>query len=125
MYAIRSYYELEYGEGPVSGVTIELYVWDGEEYDFLDDGVTNATGWVCFTGLMLGEDVKKKEEQLEIYIPPGPRLGAKVIDRITSYNVCYTKLLRVFLTQPEIEQVTPLLHIIDLGYKPKLRIMIP
>jgi len=29
---------------------------------------------------MLTEDVKKKEEQLEIYIPPGPRLGAKVIE---------------------------------------------
>ncbi|GIV33336.1 MAG: energy-dependent translational throttle protein EttA [Chitinophagales bacterium] len=29
---------------------------------------------------LLSEDVKKKEEQLEIYIPPGPRLGAKVIE---------------------------------------------
>ncbi|MDW8272989.1 MAG: energy-dependent translational throttle protein EttA [Chitinophagales bacterium] len=29
---------------------------------------------------MLQEDVKQKEEKLEIYIPPGPRLGAKVIE---------------------------------------------
>ncbi|MCS6934199.1 MAG: energy-dependent translational throttle protein EttA [Chitinophagales bacterium] len=29
---------------------------------------------------MLQEDVKKQEEKLEIYIPPGPRLGAKVIE---------------------------------------------
>jgi ATP-binding cassette ChvD family protein len=29
---------------------------------------------------MLEEDVKQKEEKLEIYIPPGPRLGAKVIE---------------------------------------------
>lgn len=29
---------------------------------------------------MLSEDTKKTEEQLEIYIPPGPRLGAKVIE---------------------------------------------
>ncbi|HXH17756.1 MAG TPA: energy-dependent translational throttle protein EttA [Chitinophagales bacterium] len=29
---------------------------------------------------MLNEDVTKKDEQLEIYIPPGPRLGAKVIE---------------------------------------------
>ncbi len=29
---------------------------------------------------MLTEDVTKKDEQLEIYIPPGPRLGAKVIE---------------------------------------------
>ena len=29
---------------------------------------------------MLEEDAKQKEEKLEIYIPPGPRLGAKVIE---------------------------------------------
>ena len=29
---------------------------------------------------MLNEDTKQKEEKLEIYIPPGPRLGAKVIE---------------------------------------------
>lgn len=29
---------------------------------------------------MLQEDVKQAEEKLEIYIPPGPRLGAKVIE---------------------------------------------
>ena len=29
---------------------------------------------------MLNEDTKAKEEKLEIYIPPGPRLGAKVIE---------------------------------------------
>lgn len=29
---------------------------------------------------MLSEDAKQKEERLEIYIPPGPRLGAKVIE---------------------------------------------
>lgn len=29
---------------------------------------------------MLTEDVKKQDEKLEIYIPPGPRLGAKVIE---------------------------------------------
>src|SRR5512135_3070357 len=29
---------------------------------------------------MLGEDVKEKEEKLEIFIPNGPRLGDKVID---------------------------------------------
>jgi sulfate-transporting ATPase len=29
---------------------------------------------------MLEEDAKQKEEKLEIYIPPGPRLGSKVIE---------------------------------------------
>lgn len=29
---------------------------------------------------LLGEDAKQKESQLELYIPPGPRLGAKVIE---------------------------------------------
>ncbi|WP_436515121.1 energy-dependent translational throttle protein EttA [Ekhidna sp. To15] len=29
---------------------------------------------------LLGEDAKEKETQLELYIPPGPRLGAKVIE---------------------------------------------
>lgn len=29
---------------------------------------------------MLGEEGKEKEQQLELYIPPGPRLGAKVIE---------------------------------------------
>jgi len=29
---------------------------------------------------MLSEDVKQKDEKLEIYIPPGPRLGSKVIE---------------------------------------------
>ncbi len=29
---------------------------------------------------LLGEDAKLKEQQLELYIPPGPRLGAKVIE---------------------------------------------
>ena len=29
---------------------------------------------------MLGDDEKQKDEKLEIYIPPGPRLGAKVIE---------------------------------------------
>ena len=29
---------------------------------------------------MLVEDVKKKEQEIEIYIPPGPRLGDRVID---------------------------------------------
>ena len=29
---------------------------------------------------LLGEDAKQKEEKLELYIPPGPRLGNKVIE---------------------------------------------
>ena len=29
---------------------------------------------------LLGEDAKEKENHLELYIPPGPRLGAKVIE---------------------------------------------
>ncbi|MEO1253508.1 MAG: energy-dependent translational throttle protein EttA [Bacteroidota bacterium] len=29
---------------------------------------------------LLGEDAKEKEQNLELYIPPGPRLGAKVIE---------------------------------------------
>lgn len=29
---------------------------------------------------LLGEEAKEKEQQLELYIPPGPRLGAKVIE---------------------------------------------
>ncbi|MCC7351940.1 MAG: energy-dependent translational throttle protein EttA [Phycisphaerales bacterium] len=29
---------------------------------------------------MLAEDAKKKEQEIEIYIPPGPRLGQRVID---------------------------------------------
>ncbi|MGA2582446.1 MAG: energy-dependent translational throttle protein EttA [Tepidisphaeraceae bacterium] len=31
---------------------------------------------------MLNEDVKKRVEEIEIYIPPGPRLGGKVIEAI-------------------------------------------
>ena len=29
---------------------------------------------------MLGEDAKEKENKLELFIPPGPRLGSKVIE---------------------------------------------
>ncbi len=35
---------------------------------------------------MLAEDARKKEERIELYIPPGPRLGNNVIDA-----VCVTK----------------------------------
>lgn len=29
---------------------------------------------------LVGEDAKEKESKLELYIPPGPRLGSKVIE---------------------------------------------
>src|SRR5262249_27331007 len=31
---------------------------------------------------MLGEETKQKEEKLELFIPPGPRLGANVIESV-------------------------------------------
>src|SRR5438094_713580 len=31
---------------------------------------------------MLAEDARKKEQEVEIYIPPGPRLGGKVIEAV-------------------------------------------
>src|SRR5206468_5361558 len=31
---------------------------------------------------MLAEDARKKEQEVEIYIPPGPRLGEKVIEAV-------------------------------------------
>lgn len=34
---------------------------------------------------MLAEDARKKEQEIEIYIPPGPRLGQRVID---AENLC-------------------------------------
>ena len=53
---------------------------------------------------MMNEDVKQKEEKLEIFIPNGPRLGDRVIEAhgvtkafvITSYSIHYTKLYDVF-----------------------------
>ncbi len=42
---------------------------------------------------MMNEDMKKKEEQLEIFIPNGPRLGNKVIDSINVSKSFGDKLL--------------------------------
>jgi energy-dependent translational throttle protein EttA len=42
---------------------------------------------------MLGEDVKQKEEQLEIFIPNGPRLGGKVIEAVDVTKSYGDKLL--------------------------------
>lgn len=42
---------------------------------------------------MMNEDAKKKEEQLEIFIPNGPRLGNKVIDAVNVSKSFGDKLL--------------------------------
>ena len=42
---------------------------------------------------LLGEDVKAKEEKLEIFIPNGPRLGNKVIEAIHVAKAYGDKLL--------------------------------
>ncbi len=42
---------------------------------------------------MLGEDVKQKEERLEIFIPNGPRLGNKVIEAVNLSKTFGDKLL--------------------------------
>jgi len=42
---------------------------------------------------MLGEDVKQKEERLEIFIPHGPRLGNKVIEAVDLSKAFGDKLL--------------------------------
>lgn len=42
---------------------------------------------------MLGEDVKQKEERLEIFIPNGPRLGSSVIDALNVSKSYGEKLL--------------------------------
>jgi energy-dependent translational throttle protein EttA len=42
---------------------------------------------------MLNEDTKVKEEKLEIFIPPGPRLGSNVIDAINVSKTYGNKLL--------------------------------
>lgn len=42
---------------------------------------------------MLGEDVKQKEERLEIFIPNGPRLGNKVIEAVNLSKAFGDKLL--------------------------------
>src|SRR5688572_6224281 len=42
---------------------------------------------------MLGEDVKTKEENLEIFIPNGPRLGNEVIDAVEVFKAFGNRLL--------------------------------
>ncbi|MFT7197396.1 MAG: sulfate-transporting ATPase [Marinoscillum sp.] len=42
---------------------------------------------------LLGEEGKEKESQLELYIPPGPRLGAKVIEATNVTKAFGDKLL--------------------------------
>ena len=42
---------------------------------------------------MLAEDARKKEERIELYIPPGPRLGNNVIDAIGVTKAFDEKLL--------------------------------
>ena len=42
---------------------------------------------------MLGEDVKNKEENLEIFIPNGPRLGSEVIEALEVSKAFGTRLL--------------------------------
>lgn len=42
---------------------------------------------------MLGEETKTKEDKLELFIPPGPRLGAKVIEAMNVSKAFGDKLL--------------------------------
>jgi ATP-binding cassette ChvD family protein len=42
---------------------------------------------------MLNQDVKEKEKEIEIYIPPGPRLGQKVIEAINVNKAYGDKVL--------------------------------
>lgn len=42
---------------------------------------------------LVGEEAKQKEEKLELFIPPGPRLGAKVIDAVGVSKAFGDKLL--------------------------------
>jgi energy-dependent translational throttle protein EttA len=42
---------------------------------------------------MLSEDTKQKEEKLELFIPPGPRLGSNVIDAVGVSKAYGSKLL--------------------------------
>ena len=46
----------------------------------------------------LGPAHERAAEHLEIYGGQGPQIGVLGGDRITSYNVCYTKLLRTYGT---------------------------
>jgi energy-dependent translational throttle protein EttA len=42
---------------------------------------------------LLNEEVKQKEEKLELFIPPGPRLGSKVIEAVNVTKAFGNKLL--------------------------------
>jgi len=43
-------------------------------------------GWALYENL-LNQDVKQKEDKLEIFIPNGPRLGDKVIESPFGHKV--------------------------------------
>ena len=57
----------------------------------------NWTGYTGFIHNVLYENYLKDHpapEDCEFYMCGPPMMNAAVINRITSYNVCYTKLLR-------------------------------
>ena len=51
------------GDAPISGVTIELYKWDGVDYEFVTSTKTDANGYYIFDNLDINEEYAVHEVQ--------------------------------------------------------------
>ena len=71
-----------------------------------------GTGGHLFPGLALAEEFKRRDAGTEIvFVGTEHGIEAKIIPRITSYKVCYTKLLRDLVTNLNRLQVDVLIAV--------------
>ena len=91
MYAIRSYYEIGDNVTLYHGVTLGGTTWAKEKrHPTLRDNVVIGSGAKILGPFEVGANAKVGSNSVVVKeVPP----DATVV-RITSYNVCYTKLLR-------------------------------
>ena len=90
MYAIRSYYATSHGELALGrNVLVAFMSWEGGNYE---DAIVISDRLVrddLFTSIHIEKhEIEARDTKL------GPEEITRDIPRITSYNVCYTKLLR-------------------------------
>ena len=100
MYAIRSYYDALFCD---HGIDTTITVWVNPTPRFtvtVDDTIVCDSSTVLLDVTDgLGPVQGTKLYHLSTSYTPGMVTGVQAEDRITSYNVCYTKLLRLYTIQ--------------------------
>ena len=84
MYAIRSYY-VDIASG---GVVPLIRLWDQTR------GGANVKGMAALASMPLYLNTRRLKVRTVADFTDADRIALPAVNRITSYNVCYTKLLR-------------------------------